>query len=101
MPDNDQKNMTVVQVAERFQVHTTTVQRWIQKGHLPGTRKRGPEKNSPFLIPRTAVTALEEKLNPPPANNGKGTIAQPPVTSDLTATSLTPDLHDENGQSTD
>jgi excisionase family DNA binding protein len=63
MPDNDRKIMTVAQVAQHFNVHTTTIQRWIQKGHFPGARKRGPEKNSAFLIPKADVQALDQKLN--------------------------------------
>jgi len=61
--DNDRETtLTVAQVAARFQVHTTTIQRWIKKQYFPGARKRGLELNSAYLVPIADIEALEEKL---------------------------------------
>jgi excisionase family DNA binding protein len=63
--NNGQENntMTVKQAAAHFNVHPSTIQRWIQKGHFPEARKRGPESNSPYIIPAANIAALDEKLN--------------------------------------
>lgn len=60
--DNQKDTLTITQVAEHFDVHATTVQRWVKQGYFPGARRRGPAKNSPILIPRTDVEDFEEQL---------------------------------------
>lgn len=57
--------LSVKEVAERFDKDTTTIQRWIKQGHLPGSRKTGPGKTSPYIVPEKAVTALMETLVEP------------------------------------
>ena len=82
--NNHETTLTVTQVAARFQVHTTTIQRWIKKQYFPGARKRGPELNSPYLVPIADIKLLEEKLQvvvvtddqPEPPSH------QPPVADD-------------------
>ena len=96
------KLYTTREAADRLGVTTRTIQTWIHAGKLPGAYKLNPDgPTSPYRIPEEDIIAFEQQRQErrPAANNGA--IAQPPVTSGLTATSLTPDLHDENGQSID
>ena len=60
--NDDNKFWTVSELAEKFGVHTSTLQGWIHDGHFPGAYKRGPGRNSPFAVPDSAVQAFEEKL---------------------------------------
>ncbi len=56
------KTLSVASVAERLEVHPTTITRWIQQGHFPHAYKLNPDaRNSPYRIPETDVTAFEEK----------------------------------------
>jgi excisionase family DNA binding protein len=54
--------LTVAEVAERLNVHPTTVQRWVRLGHFPGAYKKGPGRNSPYIVPETDIAAFEEKI---------------------------------------
>ena len=60
------------QVARRFDVHPRTILRWVDAGYFPGTIKKNPKaKNSPVLIPETAVNAFAEEqvITPKSSNN--------------------------------
>jgi len=59
---SDERLLSVVEIAEKFDVHTTTVQGWIRAGHFPGAFKKGPGRTSPFVVPESAVLAFEKKL---------------------------------------
>jgi predicted site-specific integrase-resolvase len=54
------KMISVAEVAARLYVHPTTVMRWVRLGHFPGAYKVGPAKNSPYIIPESAVVAFEK-----------------------------------------
>jgi len=55
---------TVNDLARHLDVHITTLQTWIRKGHFPHARKRGPGRNSPWAIPDSDVQALQAQLYP-------------------------------------
>jgi excisionase family DNA binding protein len=55
------KTLSTADVAKRLQVHPTTVQGWIRKGHFPNAHKLGLGKNSPYIIPESDVIAFEEE----------------------------------------
>ena len=51
--------MTTEEVAEILKCSTVTVQRFVKRGHFPGTRQLDPtRKNSGFRIPRESVDAF-------------------------------------------
>jgi excisionase family DNA binding protein len=52
----DEEYLSTEQVAELLKCSTVSVQRYIARGHFPGTQKMDPtRKNSGFRIPRAAV----------------------------------------------
>lgn len=53
---------TVAEIAEKFGVSKSAVQGWIRKGHLPGARKKGPGRNSPYIVPQRAVDDLVKRV---------------------------------------
>ncbi len=53
--------LSTAKVAERLQVHQTTIQRWIRQGYFPQAYKLGPGRNSPYVIPESDVIAFEDK----------------------------------------
>jgi len=55
---------TIRQVAELLDVPSRTVHRWVVKGYFPGAYKVGPERNSAYHVPQSAVDAfIEEQKN--------------------------------------
>ena len=50
--------LTVKEVAERFDVTTRAVYKWIRRGYLPGTHRLSPAPNSPYRIPESAIDAF-------------------------------------------
>ena len=59
---SEERLWTVTEIAERLDVHITTVQNWIRKGHFPGALKKGPGKTSPWVIPQSSLDAFEKSL---------------------------------------
>lgn len=56
------ETLTVVQVANRLDVTTRTIIRWIKRGTFPGAYKSNPMLDtSPYVIPLEDVEAFEEK----------------------------------------
>lgn len=53
------KYFTVQEVAAQKRVTSKTVTRWIKRGLLPGSRKKGPFENSPYEIPQSAIDHLD------------------------------------------
>ncbi len=54
--------LSTADVAERLQVHQTTVQGWVRQKHFPNAYKIGPGKNSPYVIPESDVIAFEKNV---------------------------------------
>jgi excisionase family DNA binding protein len=54
------KTLSVAQVAERLDIHETTIQRWIRQRHFPNAHKKGPGKTSPYIVPESDVAAFIE-----------------------------------------
>lgn len=61
MTQGKQEMLSTAEVASRLNVHETTVQRWVRLGYFPGARKKGPARNSPYVIPNAAVEAFVEQ----------------------------------------
>ncbi len=59
------KTLSTREVAKRFKVDLTTVQKWALKGHFPNAHKAGPGRTSPYRIPEQDVIALMEELGVP------------------------------------
>jgi len=59
---SDERLWSVGDLAEHFNVHSTTVQGWIRAGHFPGAYKKGPGRTSAFVVPDSAVQEFERKL---------------------------------------
>ncbi len=59
----DPKPLSTAETATKLGVSTVTVQRWIRDGHFPNARKKGPAKNSPYLIPEDDLRNFQETLN--------------------------------------
>ncbi|MCP4606495.1 MAG: helix-turn-helix domain-containing protein [Proteobacteria bacterium] len=59
------KAFSTRQIAERFQVDITTVQKWAAQGYFPNAYKAGPGRTSPYRIPETDVIALMKKNGGP------------------------------------
>lgn len=56
------KTLTVTEAADRLQVTTRAVQKWIAAGSFPNAYKLNPDlSNSPYRIPESDVRALEAK----------------------------------------
>lgn len=53
--------LTVSEVAAHFGVTERAIANWIEAGHLPGSRKKGPFRNSAWEIPEAAVEQLDRK----------------------------------------
>ena len=73
---NEQEWWSVAETATLFGVATATVRHWIENGHFPGARKRGPATNSPWIIPKAAVEDMARQLaaTEPSASPKKGEL---------------------------
>ena len=73
---NEQEWWSVAETATLFGVAVATVRHWIEKGHFPGARKRGPATNSPWIIPVSAVEEMARQLaaTEPSASPKKGEL---------------------------
>ena len=56
----DEVYYSVQEVAAQRRVTIKTVTRWIQRGVLPGSRKKGPYENSPYEVPKSALDHLDK-----------------------------------------
>lgn len=54
----DEKVYSSQEVADLRHVTRKTVSDWIRDGYLPGSFKKGPAKNSPYVIPQSALDHL-------------------------------------------
>lgn len=55
-------SMTIKEIAELFDVHTTTVLNWIKQGYIKGAYKSGPAPNSPWRVPAKEIEQLYTEL---------------------------------------
>lgn len=56
-----QKEFTVSELSERYDVTVVTIRRWINKEYFPGAYKGGPGDTSPYRIPESAVEYFESE----------------------------------------
>ena len=56
---------SVAEIAERLDVHITTVQSWIRAGHFPNAYHKGPGRTSAYVVPAKDVLEFEKKIGKP------------------------------------
>lgn len=61
---SEERLWSIVEVAEFFGVHSTTVHGWLRAGYFPGHYKKGPGKTSPYVIPDSDVQRLKKQIRP-------------------------------------
>ena len=60
----EERFYSVQEVAQRYNVTTQTIRRWIDGGLFPGTVKQNPlTDNSPFVIPQSGIEHYETLRN--------------------------------------
>ena len=65
----DEVTLSTGEVAQRLNVTTTTIHRWIKKGTFPNAFKLRPGNFSRIRIPISDVIAIEESRKQPIENN--------------------------------
>lgn len=59
---NEQKYYSAQEVADRYNVDSTTIRRWIRHKAFPGAIKKNPmNPRSHYIIPQSAIDYFEEK----------------------------------------
>lgn len=59
--DDEEKMLTVSEVANRLKVDSSTIRRMRQQGYFPGARRKTALPKSPWMIPESDVVQVEKK----------------------------------------
>ena len=63
MTEENEQFYSVEHVAKELDVSVPTITRWIRQGLFSGAKKKGPFRNSPYIIPQSAIDQMKDQLD--------------------------------------